>query len=158
MRCRSLLIATLAASALASLIVPLRPTVVLGHSMTPTLRPGGCYVLDTGYYRRHPVRVGDIIVFRHQGETCTKRVYAVPGQRFLLMRYADGVGNEILDSSQAERIRQIQHKYRLTDRSVEEVTVPPGHYFVVGDNAEVSYDSRSYGCIADSEILGRVSL
>jgi signal peptidase I len=88
----------------------------------------------------------------------TKRVYAVPGQRFLMMCYNDGIGNQILDPSEAQRIRVLQRRNRLTDRRIEEVTVPPGYCFVVGDNQAVSYDSRSYGCILLKEILGRVSL
>jgi signal peptidase I len=158
MRRSSLLIALLSATAMVGIWLPLRPTVVLGDSMIPALRPGGCYVLDTGYYRRHPVRRGDIVVFEHQGETCTKRVYALPGQRLLLLRYDDDIGNVILQPSEARRIRELQRMRWLLDGRVEEITVPPGYCFVLGDNTVDSYDSRSYGCIPIHAILGRVSV
>lgn len=35
-------------------------------------------------------------------------------------------------------------------------TVPPGHYFVVGDNWANSLDSRHYGAVPATNILGRV--
>ena len=35
-------------------------------------------------------------------------------------------------------------------------TVPPKHYFLVGDNWTNSYDSRQYGAIPLTNILGRV--
>jgi signal peptidase I len=35
-------------------------------------------------------------------------------------------------------------------------TVPPKQYFVVGDNCTNSLDSRNYGSVAASNILGRV--
>ncbi len=158
MHCKSLLLASLAATLLTGVALPLRPTVVLGHSMTPTLRPGGCYVLNTGYYRHHPLRCGDIVVFRHQGETCTKRIYALPGQQFLMLRYDDGVGNEVIDPWEAAALRRLERAHQLPQRHLDEVTVPPGHCFVLGDNLPVSCDSRTYGCIPVSEILGRVFL
>jgi signal peptidase I len=158
MRCKSITIAALAGSLMAALAVPLRPTVVLGQSMAPTLRSGGCYVLNTGYYRRHSIKQGDIVVFHHRGETCTKRVYALPGQRLVLIRYDDNIGNEIVEAWQEKGLQRLAREHRLPQRRLEEVVVPPGYCFVVGDNRPVSYDSRTFGCIPMSEILGRVAL
>ena len=156
MRCRSIVFAALGGSLMAALALPLRPTVVLGESMAPTLHSGGCYVLNTRYYRRHSVKQGDIIVFRHGGETCTKRIYALPGQHVLLMRYDDNIGNDIVEGWEAESLRRLQDKHLLPDRHLEAVVVPPGYCFVVGDNRPVSYDSRTFGCIPAREILGRL--
>ena len=158
MRCQSMLIATLAVALTMAIGLQLRPTVVLGHSMTPTLRSGGCYLLNTGYYRHHRLQRGDIVVFRHRGETCTKRIYALPGQHLLLLRYDDGVGNEIVEPWQEPALHRLERAHRLPDRHLEEWTVPPGECFVLGDNLPMSDDSRTYGCIPQSEILGRVSL
>jgi signal peptidase I len=158
MRGKSIIIAALAGGALCVLAVPLRPTVVLGQSMAPTLRSGGFYVLNTAYYRRRSIRRGDVVVFRHRGETCTKRVYAVPGQHVLLLRYDDGIGNETVDAWQAAGLRRLAREHHLASEHLEELIVPPGYCFVIGDNRPVSYDSRSFGCIPISEILGHVGL
>jgi signal peptidase I len=37
------------------------------------------------------------------------------------------------------------------------LSVPPKHYFVVGDNWTNSLDSRYYGAVPDTNIVGRVS-
>lgn len=157
MRSRRLLISILAALLMVGLSVPLRPTVVLGHSMEPTLRPGGVYVLNTRYYRHHPLKRGDIVVFRHEGHTYTKRIYALPGEHLLLLQDPDGAGNEIVESGQANSMRRLVRGHRLPQRLVE-LIVPPGHCFMVGDNRTVSLDSREFGSVPMSEILGRVSL
>jgi signal peptidase I len=158
MRRQSLLLTTLVATFVAGLITPLHTTVVWGESMAPTLRPGGLYVLDTRYYRDHPVERHDIVVFRYRGETCTKRVYALPGERLVLLRYPDGHGTEVLDPSEADAMRSLQRSGRLAGRWLSELTVPPGHYYVVGDNRDVSWDSRSFGCLPKAVIMGRLSL
>src|SRR5438093_2964686 len=52
----------------------LRPGVVMGNSMSPTLRSGEWFLLDTGAYRDTPPQRGDIVVFRHRSVTYVKRV------------------------------------------------------------------------------------
>jgi signal peptidase I len=72
---------------------PLALTVVQGHSMEPTLRPGALSVLDRSYYRFHTLSRGDIIVLRLRRETYIKRVYALPREQLTLLRYDDDTGN-----------------------------------------------------------------
>src|SRR3954447_3586238 len=135
---------------------PLTMTVVLGHSMEPTLRSGALSVLDRSYYRSHPLCRDDIVVFRLGGETYIKRVYALPGERQDLLRYNDDVGNELLDPAAAARLRRLRAAGQLPDCRVVSLTIPRGHCFVLGDNSPLSIDSRTFGPIPISAILGRV--
>jgi signal peptidase I len=152
----SLLHTTLMTTVLAGLLTPLHITVVRGESMSPTLRPGGLYVLDVRYYRSHAVERGDIVVFRHEGVTYTKRVYGMPGDRLFLVRYPDHNGDDLVEPSKVEALRRLEESGRLPGRKLVELTVPRGQYFVMGDNEDVSWDSRSFGCIPQSAIAGRL--
>jgi signal peptidase I len=83
---------------------PLAVTVVQGHSMEPTLRPGPLSLLDRSYYHFHPLSRGDIVVLRLRGETLINRAYALPGERLTLLRYDDDNGNELLTPPEADHL------------------------------------------------------
>jgi signal peptidase I len=151
---RSFWVALLGSTALYA-ASPLTLTVVQGHSMEPTLRPGAVSLLDRGYYRSHALSPGDIVVLRLRGETLIKRVYALPGERLDLLRFDDNAGNELLTPAEAAHLRRLQAAGFLTGAHVLSVTVPPDHCFVLGDNSPVSVDSRDFGPVSMSAILGR---
>jgi signal peptidase I len=135
-------------------------------SMVPTLSVHDRVVVQKAFFTWHDVRDGDIVVFsRPPLDNCggpqegdlVKRVIALPGQtiyssgnsiylngRLLaepyLPRY-DPLGPPIPDASR-------QHPYR----------VPPGEFYVLGDNRAVSCDSRYWGPVKGSSIVGKVVL
>src|SRR4051794_23352639 len=70
---------------------PWRPAVVSGKSMYPTLKPSELLVYDTSYYARNPIRAGDVVLLKLQGEVWVKRIYAVAGSTFWAFKdYLDG--------------------------------------------------------------------
>jgi signal peptidase I len=133
---------------------PVAVVMVQGHSMEPTLRTGSLSLLDRSYYHFHPLSRGDIVVLRLRGETLIKRVYALPGERLTLLRHDDDTGNELLTPAEATHLRRLQAAGRLPDSRVLSLTIPPGHCFVLGDNGPVSVDSRVWGPVPISAILG----
>lgn len=119
-------------------------------SMQPTLIPGDV-VLVTRYWRDSP-RPGDVVVFRHPVEekVLVKRIVARPGE---------------LVESHLGQLRvggYTRPEPYLAERnetwSVASQLVPPASYFVLGDNRADSLDSRSFGAVDQSLIIGRVQM
>jgi signal peptidase I len=120
-------------------------------SMAPTLEAGDQIVV-TPYVRSAPER-GDVIVFESllaADELMVKRVIAVPG--------------DLIDS-RLGRVRisgyTLPEPYLLRQVSSGAVAaqiVPADSYFVMGDNREDSSDSRSWGVVPRSRIVGRARL
>jgi signal peptidase I len=158
MRGKSIFTTTLVAALGAVLLLPFRPTVVLGHSMAPNMRSGSVHVLNTRYYRNHAIRKGDVIVFRYDGETCTKRVFAVPGQRVTVLHDPTDRIDELIDDDEEDAIRLLVRRHRLQDRTVRDLIVPEGFVYVLGDNRNVSWDSREFGMLPVEAVVGRVEM
>jgi signal peptidase I len=117
---------------------------------------------------------GDIVVFRPPGETerYVKRVVGVPGDVLELRDNRLYVNGEPTSRPRApgrgvrverEVLEGRGHAILLSpDRpspldSFEPLVVPPGHYFVMGDNRDDSKDSRYFGVVPRERIVGRVS-
>lgn len=141
------------------LAFPFRLTVACGDSMAPTLKNGAVCVLDSGHYRRHEVSTDDVVVFRHADTTMVKRVAAVEGETVYLVLQNEEAEAELVQEWQLEKVRKMmQNPHWRTSLKLQELTVPPGMCFVVGDNPLRSEDSRNFGPIPLSSIRGKVLL
>jgi len=137
-----------------ALCCPFRLGVVFGQSMSPTLYPGELCLLDRSFYQRHPVQRGDIVLFVRGRDVMTKRVYGAPGDSLTLLRYLDDGTYEMPRNALDKFLRT----YGPWSRYVRLVTLKlgPNECFVLGDNEPRSYDSRQFGPIATSAILGKL--
>ena len=127
----------------------LRAPQVSGNSMEPTIASGEYVLIDTLSYRFGPPARNDIVAFRHDGDARAifiKRAIALPGDRIRIDRgvvYVNGA-----------RLRE-PYVEDPDARSVPELTVPPKSVYVLGDNRKQSEDSRSFGPVPDSLLIGK---
>jgi signal peptidase I len=158
----TLLIAALAAVLLRVFIV--QPYYIPSASMEPTLHGcPGCnddhVLVDKISYDVHSVRVGDIVVFHKPDnaqvpeDVLIKRVIALGGDRISMKKGRVFVNGGALDESYLNK----DHSCYATDPSENfgPRTVPDGDVFVMGDNRCNSEDSREFGPIKTSSIIGR---
>lgn len=114
---------------------------------------------------------GQVVVFQYPREprtTYVKRILGVPGDH---VEVASGRihlnGAPLVDPGGAGPIRQahigdVQYQVLETTQPSTapdlDLIVPPGHYFTVGDNLGNSEDSRYWGLLQESNLLGSVIL
>jgi signal peptidase I len=137
------------------------------QSMEPTIWPGDRVLVNKLAHDLGPVHTGEIIVFRRPPrDTSTdddliKRVIAGPGEKIYVANcrvYVDGhqLSQTYLPagwenpSSEYCTVWDAPGMLNLPDP----YTVPAGHYFVMGDNRKDSDDSRYWGPVPESYIVG----
>lgn len=149
-----------------AIIVPIRyylvqPFYVKGASMEPNFYDKEYLIINEISYRLADPQRGDIIVFRYPidpREYFIKRLIGLPGEAVQVKggevilyndMNPDGV---ILDEPYlAEGVKT----YGLSEEKVE---LKDGQYFVLGDNRSFSRDSRSFGPVDKSLVIGKVLL
>lgn len=117
-------------------------------------RPGSS--LDI-YHRFKDPKRGDIIVFRYPEDESVdyiKRIIGLPGDRVRVIDDKVYVNGELLTEPYT---RFIEGSYR-GDYVYDDVVVPEGHFFVMGDNRDNSRDSRYWGFVPRRNIVGRAFL
>ena len=131
------------------------------ESMLPLLRKGDRVLVNKWSYRLHDVRRGDIVVFDKPNDPAItedhliKRVIGLPGEVVTIEN-----GEVVIDG------RVLIEPYLPADTVTSAVgthpcipeapcVIPDGQVWVMGDNRGFSRDSRWFGPIPESLIVGR---
>ena len=113
------------------------------------------------YHFRSPAR-GDIVVFKTppeakikcgEGGTFVKRIIGLPGDR-LQIRLIRGAGYVYINGKKLDE-PYIQRSRRDIGPA-KTYKVPPGSYFMMGDNRSQSCDSRQWGSVPRKNLIGKV--
>lgn len=112
-----------------------RTVVVSGSSMLPTLKNGNKVLVSKAYWLIGQLTDGNIVVIRgdQPGEYIIKRIYRLAG--------------ETVDSY------NIPDSWSLLNGVYK---VPEGNIYVIGDNRGISEDSRRFGPVDLTRVLGKV--
>ena len=138
-------------AALAVLIATLWMPVlrIYGTSMVPTLSDGQIVIS----VKTESFEPGDIAAFYLGNKLLIKRYIAGPGEWVNL----DEAGNVFLNGEPLDEPYLTEKSFGQTDIELP-YQVPDERYFLMGDNRDVSVDSRntSVGCVAKEQIVGKV--
>lgn len=155
------------------------------RSMSPTIKPGDIFITNKIYSGHYGIfgldiltlslggnyKPGDIIAFqypRHRNITYVKRIIAIGGDtvehsNHTLIINGSPVISEAASDDQLNRKECLDSVcYQIEWRQPNEykqrghITVPADSYFVVGDNRDYSNDSRVWGTVPKSYVLGEL--
>ena len=126
---------------------------VKGSSMEPTLHNGDRLVLNVHFYE--PAYGDIVIVKRYTQDPLVKRVIGIAGDTIRI----DEASGHVYRNGAVLKEPYIMDTTTCKDL-VEEVTVPEGYIFVMGDNRGVSKDSRSaeIGMVDMQDVVGKAIL
>lgn len=152
-----LLVAMIAVAAIKYFLI--QPFIVNGASMEPSFSDGDYLLIDEVSYRISNPERGDVVVFRAPVDRSVyyiKRIIGLPGEKVevtddsVIITNKDHPNGEILaepyviDSLRANPFGHIV------------ITLKDNEYFVMGDNRSNSLDSRRWGPLNASDIVGVV--
>lgn len=125
------------------------PIKVNGTSMDDTLHDGETMILNKISMRFNELERFQIVVIEANNTYLIKRIIGLPGET---IEYKDG---KLYIND-----KEMEDPYYKDGNTVdfEKVTIPNGHYFVMGDNRSVSIDSRLIGVVNLDNILGTTKL
>ena len=124
------------------------PVQVQGDSMEPTLNEGDILILNKVSYKLHGIKRFSIVVIDNDGTNLIKRVIGLPGETVKVENNKLFIDGKLVEQDFLER-KQITEDF--------EITLEDGYYFVMGDNRNISLDSRSLGPFHKSKIKGTAS-
>jgi len=134
----------------------IRPTLVKGYSMYPTLDEYDYLIINKIPYMLHEPERGDIVVFKSHLKTMEgkekdliKRVIGIPGDAVQITDGKVFVNGQLLEES------YINGNFTSGELLLE---VPSDTLFVMGDNRENSLDSRDekVGTVSIDTVRGKV--
>jgi signal peptidase I len=126
-------------------------------SMEPTLQLGDRIIVSKLSVELGTIHTGDILVFKAPKAVASvcgddvadlvKRVIGLPGQ------HLTSKGNTIYVNG--KKLAQPWTHNPILGKAIGNVVVPKNHYFMMGDNESDSCDSRFWGTIPRSSIIGK---
>ena len=125
------------------------PAVVEGSSMDNTLNDGQVIIINKINYRISDPKRFQIVVVKNSEEDdkIIKRIIGLPGETI-----------EYIDNKLYINGNYVEEKYNHGITNDLKTTTSDNEYFVMGDNRELSKDSRMLGNFKKEELVGRVKI
>ena len=140
------------------IVLPIRtyiaqPFIVSGDSMLPNFHNGEYLIIDELTYQFREPKRGEVVVFRfplNASDFFIKRIIGLSGETIEIKNGQLSVNGTILPEDYLPKNIETAPEVRIT--------LGQNQYFVLGDNREHSSDSRSWGALEKSKIMGRALL
>lgn len=147
-----------------------QPFFVQGASMEPNFQDGQYLIVNELGYKQIDVKIdkinsfkeikrGDVIVFRYPlnpKQFFIKRIVGLPGERIRVDKGEVFIYNET--NPEGFKLEEDYLNADLITKGDNDYVIKNDEYYVMGDNRNHSSDSRMWGPIKDSNVIGKVLL
>lgn len=137
----------------------MQPHEIKGSSMEPSFYNNEYILTDKISYRLHTPTRGDVVIFKapvNPDVDYIKRVIGLPGDRIKIQNGSVYLNGEKLKEDYLRDQTYLPSGSYMAEGV--EITVPDGKLFAMGDNRPHSSDSRAFGPVPFSDIIGRAFL
>lgn len=153
-----------------AIILPIRyfvfqPFIVSGSSMEPTFSDKEYLIIDEISYRFGEPQRGDVVVIRYPNDRTQffiKRIIGLPGEKISIDN-----GQVVIVNDSAPAGVTLQEEYLPSQGLTfphntslvggqKSIVLKSNEYFLMGDNRLASSDSRDWGPLPQSDIVGKV--
>lgn len=128
------------------------PSFVREESMEPNFHDGDYVLIYRLAYKEHDLQRGDVAILKEDDRLLIKRVVGLPGEKVEIKKGKVFINDEPLE----EGYLPYGTVTETNEEEFSEATLDDDECFVLGDNREISHDSRAIGPINKEDIIGRV--
>jgi len=133
--------------------------VVPTRAMSPTILAGDCILVDKLWCQPNRLQRYDIVVFRSAGSDSplvVMRLIGLPGDRIEIADEKVLLNGEKYPDPHGVVDADLPSHPELTN--AEPILIPPGSFFVLGDNRRLAKDSRILGPIPMADLHGKACM
>lgn len=137
------------------------PYKIPSKSMEPSIVKGDHIMVEKWFSKREGFHRGDIIIFpfpKDETRAFVKRVVGLPREKLKIENQKIFINGQALDESYAFHSEPVKNEPIYLRDNLDQIVIPEGMLFVLGDNRENSRDSRYFGFIEVSKVMGKVKM
>ena len=139
-----------------------KPVEVIGSSMYPTLKDGQQGLSSVIALNTQGINRFDVVVVKTDSDFLVKRVIGLPNEKLMFKNDYLYINDEIVnqDFLDSNYVKQMKENGSFFTTDFGPITLGPDEYFLMGDNRQVSIDSRysHYGPFKKEAIISKYML
>ena len=126
---------------------------VPSSGMLPTIERNSHIMADLQAYGDHSPARGDVVIMKRDGTLYVKRLIGLPGNVVSISGGVVSINGQPIQEPYA----LLGSDANANGRYFDPVSVPENSYFVLGDNRDISVDSRKsdFGMVTRRELVGK---
>lgn len=128
-----------------------------GNGMAPAIKRGDEFLVKN--LKRYELKRDDLIVYKLGiGETYYQRIIGLPKEKIEIKRSQDNIANVYINNKILNEPYKKLKEYSPHPKAIHyaKTLISENSYFILGDNRDMSYDSRFLGPINKNKIIGKI--